>query len=107
MSPPLNKAQRAVVKIGSALLVDSDAGTPRQAWLAALATDIAAMRARGQEVVVVSSGAIALGRRSLGLPKGSLKLRKVRPPPPPAKSASLTPTKPHLAPTVSPWHRCC
>ncbi|MCA8928298.1 MAG: glutamate 5-kinase [Alphaproteobacteria bacterium] len=76
MNHPLNTAGRVVVKIGSALLVDSDAGTPRQAWLAALAADIAGMRARGQEVVVVSSGAIALGRRSLRLPKGTLKLEE-------------------------------
>lgn len=76
MKHPLGEAQRVVVKIGSALLVDSDAGTPRQDWLAALAADIAGMRARGQEVVVVSSGAIALGRRSLGMPKGALKLEE-------------------------------
>ena len=63
-----------VVKIGSALLVNRDAGTPRQDWLDALAADVAAMRADGKEVVIVSSGAIALGRRSLGLPKGVLKL---------------------------------
>ena len=76
MNHPLKDAQRVVVKIGSALLVDSSAGTPRQDWLTALAADIAGMRARGQEVVVVSSGAIALGRRSLGLPKGALKLEE-------------------------------
>jgi len=76
MTLPLLKARRVVVKIGSALLVDSAAGQPRQDWLAALAADIAGMRARGQEVVVVSSGAIALGRRSLHLPKGMLKLEE-------------------------------
>lgn len=74
MSHPLRQSQRVVVKIGSALLVHHDAGTPRQDWLDALATDVAAMRADGKEVVIVSSGAIALGRRSLGLPKGVLKL---------------------------------
>ena len=60
---------RLVVKVGSALLVGRD-GQPRREWLAALVAEIAAMRARGQEVIVVSSGAIALGARKLGLAKG-------------------------------------
>ncbi|WP_225204830.1 glutamate 5-kinase [Novosphingobium huizhouense] len=60
---------RLVVKVGSALLVGKD-GNPRRDWLAALVGEIAAMRARGQEVIVVSSGAIALGARRLGLAKG-------------------------------------
>jgi len=60
--------QRLVVKVGSALLVDADG--PRRAWIAALAGEIAAARGRGQDVVVVSSGAIALGARTLGLDKG-------------------------------------
>ncbi len=67
-------ARRLVVKIGSSLLVDAVSGTLRQAWLEALADDIAALRAEGKEVVVVSSGAIALGRNALKLPKGALKL---------------------------------
>jgi glutamate 5-kinase len=60
---------RLVVKVGSALLVGKD-GEPRRAWLAALVAEIAAARGRGQEVIVVSSGAIALGARRLGLAKG-------------------------------------
>ncbi|MGH6749638.1 MAG: glutamate 5-kinase, partial [Methyloceanibacter sp.] len=67
-------AKRLVVKIGSSLLVDTISGMLRQAWLEALADDIAALRAKGKEVVVVSSGAIALGRNALKLPKGALKL---------------------------------
>jgi glutamate 5-kinase len=67
-------AKRLVVKIGSSLLVDTASGTLRQAWLEALADDIAALRAKGKEIVVVSSGAIALGRNALKLPKGALKL---------------------------------
>jgi len=67
-------AKRIVVKIGSSLLVDAAAGTLRQAWLEALADDIAELRKDGKEVVVVSSGAIALGRNALKLPKGALKL---------------------------------
>ena len=74
MIPPFAHAGRVVVKIGSALLVDQQAGSPRQDWLDALAADIAAMRERKVEVVIVSSGAIALGRRGLGLPAGTLRL---------------------------------
>lgn len=61
----LSSAKRVVVKIGSALLVES--GSPARAWLTTLAADIAAMRATGQQVLLVSSGAIALGRTALGL----------------------------------------
>lgn len=60
---------RLVVKVGSALLVGAD-GAPRRAWLGALVAEIAAARAAGQEVIVVSSGAIALGARKLGLARG-------------------------------------
>ncbi|MBU0724362.1 MAG: glutamate 5-kinase [Alphaproteobacteria bacterium] len=63
----LGSAKRLVVKIGSALLVDESSGTIRQDWLQALAEDVAALRQRGIEVVIVSSGAIAVGRRHLGL----------------------------------------
>ena len=59
---------RLVIKVGSALLVEK--GHPRRAWLEGLVEEIAAARGRGQEVVVVSSGAIALGAARLGLPKG-------------------------------------
>ena len=62
-------APRLVVKVGSALLVGAD-GEPRREWLAALVAELAAARARGQQVIVVSSGAIALGARKLGLAKG-------------------------------------
>jgi len=70
MSSPLSAARRIVIKIGSALLVDAQ-GQPARAWLASLADDVAAARARGQRVVIVSSGAIALGRRVLGLVKSA------------------------------------
>ena len=73
----IDKARRVVVKIGSALLVDGDSGTLHRKWLDALADDIATMRARGQEVVIVSSGAIALGRRRLDCAPGrALKLEE-------------------------------
>ena len=61
----MENAKRIIVKIGSALLVDGDSGRIHRQWLGALADDVAAMRARGQEVIIVSSGAIALGRRRL------------------------------------------
>lgn len=63
----LRRTKRLVIKIGSALLVDDQSGELRRDWLAALAGDIADRLAAGQEVVVVSSGAISLGRRLLGL----------------------------------------
>ncbi|WP_375261350.1 glutamate 5-kinase [Palleronia sp.] len=66
------KARRLVVKIGSALLVDRQTGKLRGAWLESLCADVAALRAGGTEVVVVSSGAVALGRGRLGLPAGAL-----------------------------------
>ena len=72
--PSLAAARRLVIKIGSALLVDPDAATPRFAWLDSVAADIAAFAANGVEVVVVSSGAIALARRALGLTHSRLSL---------------------------------
>jgi glutamate 5-kinase len=71
----LAAAKRLVVKIGSALLVDDD-GEIRRAWLDALVADVARCRARGQEIILVSSGAIAVGRRHLGLSGRVLKLEE-------------------------------
>lgn len=73
-SDVLASHKRLVVKIGSALLVDGKTGKLRAEWLAALATDIAALKAEGRDIVIVSSGAIALGRRILGLPGKTLPL---------------------------------
>ena len=72
----LAAARRLVVKIGSALLVDDASGDLRRPWLAALAEDVALCIARGQEVLLVSSGAIAAGRRQLGLTGPALKLEE-------------------------------
>jgi glutamate 5-kinase len=72
----LAAARRVVVKIGSALLVEKSTGRVNRTWLESLAEDVAALRARGQEVVLVSSGAIALGRRQLGLAPGKLRLEE-------------------------------
>lgn len=75
-APSLSLARRVVVKIGSALVVDAAAAEPRADWLAGLAADIAELRARGTEVIVVSSGAIALARRKLGLGAKRLRLEE-------------------------------
>jgi glutamate 5-kinase len=69
----LTAARRVVVKVGSALLVGPD-GAPHGAWLADFSADIARLRARGQQVLIVSSGAVAIGRRRLGLGKRALSL---------------------------------
>ena len=74
--PSLATAKRLVVKIGSALVVDSAQATLRTDWLAGVAADIAALRARGVEVIVVSSGAVALARRTLGLTRRRLRLEE-------------------------------
>ena len=76
MTSRLSAAKRIVVKVGSALLVDQDKGMVKSEWLASLVDDIAALRNAGADVILVSSGAIALGRRTLGLPKGKLKLEQ-------------------------------
>ena len=75
-TPDLASFRRVVVKVGSALLVDRDKGRLRRAWLAALAEDIGELVAKGAEVIVVSSGAIALGRTVLGFSNGALRLEE-------------------------------
>ncbi|MEM6487253.1 MAG: glutamate 5-kinase [Pseudomonadota bacterium] len=72
----LARARRLVVKVGSALLVRD--GRLRAAWLGGLVADLAAARARGADVLVVSSGAIALGRGLLGLPAHDLPLDAIQ-----------------------------
>ena len=76
MSQSLATSRRLIVKIGSALLVDDESGDVRRAWLQAVVEDIAHCRSRGQEVVVVSSGAVAVGRRYLNLIGRTLKLEE-------------------------------
>src|SRR5712672_4771112 len=71
---PLATARRVVVKVGSALLVDARSGHLKRAWLEALIEDLLRLRRRGQQLILVSSGAIALGRRHLGLAAGTLRL---------------------------------
>jgi len=74
LASPLLQARRIVVKVGSALLVDQDTGRLNRTWLETLIEDLLRMRKRGQQIILVSSGAIALGRRHLGLAKGGLRL---------------------------------
>jgi glutamate 5-kinase len=73
---PLREGRRLVIKIGSALLVDQANGRLNRSWLEALGEDVARLRKRNQEVLIVSSGAIALGRRHLGLDAGKLRLEE-------------------------------
>ena len=75
-APKLDDARRLVVKIGSTLLVDEAQRRLRHRWLDALSDDLAALRARGAEVIVVSSGAIALGRHQLGLHRRTMRLEE-------------------------------
>jgi glutamate 5-kinase len=74
--PQLKNFRRIVVKVGSSLLIDSEAGEVRAAWLTALANDIAKLHGEGRDVLIVSSGSIALGRAKLKLPRGALKLEE-------------------------------
>jgi glutamate 5-kinase len=73
--PDVRNARRLVIKIGSALLVDRATGL-KQDWLQALALDVVEAKGRGADVVLVSSGSIALGRKVLGLPAGELTLEQ-------------------------------
>jgi len=76
MSAIFSNAKLIVVKVGSALLVDGASGELRRAWLESLCTDVAALKSEGKEVILVSSGAIALGRRALKLKSGALRLEE-------------------------------
>jgi len=73
-TPRLDDFRRIVVKVGSSLIVDSQAGKLKEAWLASLVADLAALHGDKRDLLVVSSGAIALGRAVLKLPPGPLKL---------------------------------
>src|SRR3984893_17445009 len=72
--PTIHDFRRIVVKVGSSLLIDAEAGRVKQGWLASLVEDGAALHRERRDILVVSSGAIALGRAVLKLPAGPLKL---------------------------------
>ena len=107
MTPSIASAQRLVVKIGSALVVGQDEAGPRTAWLEGVAADIASLRARGADVIVVSSGAIALARRSLACTSDACGWRNSRPPPPSARSAWRRPGARRSPPRASPPRSFC
>jgi len=77
LTPDIRAARRLVIKIGSALLVDRDKGLRRD-WLSALALDVVEAKLRGADVILVSSGSIALGRAALGWPAGALALEQAQ-----------------------------
>ncbi|MBN9599540.1 MAG: glutamate 5-kinase [Afipia sp.] len=74
--PKLKNFRRIVVKVGSSLLIDAAAGEVKTRWLEALVADIASLHKDGRDVLIVSSGSIALGRSRLKLPGGTLKLEE-------------------------------
>lgn len=76
MTDHLSLARRIIVKVGSRLLVDSGTGALNGEWLTSLVTDLAALKKEGKEVLLVSSGAVALGRRALDLKHGALRLEE-------------------------------
>ena len=76
MTSPLSTARRIVIKVGSSLLIDQETGQPHAARFTALAADAAKLREQGKSIVIVSSGAVALGRRALGLKAGKLRLEE-------------------------------
>lgn len=76
-TPTLSDAKRIVIKTGSALVTHESTGQPRHDWMAGLAADMAALRQAGKEVILVSSGAVSLGRNLLGLKaKSALQLHE-------------------------------
>ncbi|HEX5509296.1 MAG TPA: glutamate 5-kinase [Pseudolabrys sp.] len=77
-APSLKDFRRVVIKVGSSLLVDSAAGKLKRDWLDTLAADIARLHKEKRDIIAVSSGAIALGRSVLKLPKGTLKLEEAQ-----------------------------
>jgi len=76
MMAEISKARRVVVKVGSALLVDSATGTLKRAWLQSLVADLAVLKSADKDILLVSSGAVALGRGALGLKTGVLRLEE-------------------------------
>jgi glutamate 5-kinase len=76
--PEWRNARRVVVKIGSALLTDRSSGTLKEPWLEAIGDDVAALRRDNRDVILVSSGAIALGRRALNLEPRALRLEEAQ-----------------------------
>ena len=77
-TPAITDFRRIVIKVGSSLLVDSEAGELKRAWLTSLVDDIAKLHGEKRDVLVVSSGAIASARATLKLPRGALRLEEAQ-----------------------------
>jgi hypothetical protein len=105
--PALAEARRLVVKIGSALLVDRETGALRSDWLASMVADVARIKARGTDVILVSSGSIALGRGVLGLGQGPLSLDEAQAAAAVGQIRLARAYEEALAPTGSPPRRYC
>jgi len=76
-TPTVHEAERIVIKTGSALVTHEETGQPRNEWMASLAQDVADLRKAGKQVILVSSGAVSLGRATLGFKdKNSLRLEE-------------------------------
>jgi len=73
---PLANAQRIIVKVGSSTITDEQNGTLRTGWLDSVTADLAALRKQGKQVIVVSSGAVALGKRALGIREKNIPLEQ-------------------------------
>jgi glutamate 5-kinase len=106
-SAPLQSARRLVVKIGSSILVDEAKGEVRRDWLEALTNDVARLHKGGCEVVLVSSGAIRLGRTHLKLPAGVLKLEESQAAAATGQIRLAQAYQEALARTASPWPSSC
>jgi len=76
MTDLIEKANKIVIKIGSSLMVNQDEGTLNEEWLKALASDIASLRAKGKNIIIVTSGAVALGRKYITSARPTLKLEE-------------------------------
>ena len=105
--PAWAKSRRLVVKIGSALLADRTTGKLKADWLASLMDDVADLAKAGKDVVLVSSGAVALGRHKLGLPKGPLALEQSQAAAAVGQISLAQPIRNSPPSMASPRRRCC
>ena len=104
---PLDGYQRLTIKIGSALLVDARTGALRQNWLKALASDISELKQQGRQIIIVSSGAVALGRRLLGLRAETLPLDQAQAAASVGQVALAQAWSDAMGAHRSPWARFC
>ena len=103
----LANARRVVIKIGSALFIDQQTGAMNRGWLEGVCADVADLRRAGKDVVIVSSGAVALGRRELKLSRAACSSRVSKRQQRRARSCSLMPIKRSCAASASRRPKCC